>query len=76
MVNMLEWISSAVSLVGSAAVVLLLAAWQSPYVARLLAAMLLSHSDSVEHARETRRKQWGVYHSAIVEKSGRPEGAE
>lgn len=66
MINLLEWFSGFVSLLGSAAFVIIAAVLVSPYVARVLSAMLAAQADAMEYGRKTRQDAWRFYHEVIV----------
>lgn len=65
MVNVIDWISGAISLAGSVALVLFISVWISPYICRLLAAALMSHADAVDAYRREKKMKWDSYHEMI-----------
>jgi len=58
MINLMEFLSGAVSLIGSCAVVVMLGLLFSPYLCRLLASALESHAAGIEAYRKTKREMW------------------
>jgi hypothetical protein len=54
MINLMEFLSGAVSLIGSCAVVVMLGLLFSPYLCRLAASALESHAAGIDAYRKTR----------------------
>lgn len=66
-------LTSILTLAGAAAVVLSLSAAASPAICRLMAAALLTHAETMEAARDYRRRAWSRHERRLGVKLTRKE---
>lgn len=67
MTDVMNWISSAVSMIGCFSVVLAVALWRSAYLCRVVASALLAYADTMVSARLEMKMRWEAYHGLLVE---------